>query len=1219
MRIDKVTIRNINSLRGETVIDFRVPPLALTGLYAITGDTGAGKTSILDAITLALYGKVPRTRQVTEVITYGSTDTLAEVELEHNGQRLRASWKMWRAYGKAYGKLNGPKRELSVWDEKAGAFRLVAELSREVDQKVADCTGLDYDRFRRSVLLAQGDFAAFLHADERERSELLEKITGTEIYSRLSRGAYERAKQEKQRLQDLQNRLTGIALLSSEAEQNLVARRKQQEAAAKEQRQIAKQQQHLLNRVDAVARLRKNLEQLDQRRQENDRALAEYADSFKLLDRYLQVQPLLHEKRRLAQLQEELKAHQVQLQALQDERQTLNTQMQAVQDSYERATVELANAKEQGAQQAPVLAEVVQLDTRLAEKEEHQQRQRRALKQTETELAKLQEQVVRLETEQVKLEQTLQDGRQWLSEHHYLSTLSQKIVAIQQRFRDWDRRRNQLAELEQALAETHRERVSLTKSMQKKENRIGQARQEWERLMDRFQQQRPPWLITEREEVFDAIDAHARQLERQQQQLTQLQRLIEQYQDYLRELTVHEEQLENLRTRELALNKALMTTIEQADRAQERVRIRQGIYQQQQTIANYEKDRQALAEGEPCPLCFSKDHPFREMDLEPFVDQALVDYRQAEQDLEKLRKLQRQQLDEQREITVQLEQLEGHEGKRRRGRVDEQRARIFDFEQRIQENLLGINADGWDRGSTAGLRQALIRTANQLDQVTATKEQLRKSLRSIGQQENLLKSYQDKMLEMRARQRVLDEKEQGFMRQQSTYQKEIGELTDQLKADFASYKLNFTSEAENERLQELSSHGAQWEKTEKQVKEQEGQINLLRQRLLGVQNDLEQRTSHAEAMRDELANLTAAVVALRERRRQLLGDQDPEAVRRDRQQTINQAEKKAVNSQQQLQQLRERQVALEATIRGKRDQMQAAEERAREVRTTLEAELPGYGLRHFSDLEKLELNEDQVYSWQEARRRLQESHQLIEQQRIETERQMAGYTETERTADLSDLEQRYEATQEMLSTIDRELGQLQEQLQRQQEQKAAAGALTEQIQEQEKAYRRWAALNDIIGTADGKKFRVFAQGLTLQQLILLANQYLQRLHGRYLIEKKTGEDLGLVIMDTYQANNVRSIHTLSGGETFLVSLAMALGLSDLAGRNANIRSLFIDEGFGTLDDSSLDLALTTLENLQSTGKTIGIISHVKALKERVGTQIQVEKGGNGFSRVRVEG
>ena len=155
--------------------------------------------------------------------------------------------------------------------------------------------------------------------------------------------------------------------------------------------------------------------------------------------------------------------------------------------------------------------------------------------------------------------------------------------------------------------------------------------------------------------------------------------------------------------------------------------------------------------------------------------------------------------------------------------------------------------------------------------------------------------------------------------------------------------------------------------------------------------------------------------------------------------------------------------------------------------------------------------------------------------------------------------------------------------------------------------------------ADGKKFRVFAQGLTLKKLTVLANKHLEQLNGRYFIYKRSDENLTLDIIDTFQADNIRSMNTLSGGESFIVSLALALGLSDLAGRNTTINSLFIDEGFGSLDEATLDLAISTLENLQSTGKIIGIISHVNALKEQISTQIILKKKASGFSELEIIG
>ena len=153
----------------------------------------------------------------------------------------------------------------------------------------------------------------------------------------------------------------------------------------------------------------------------------------------------------------------------------------------------------------------------------------------------------------------------------------------------------------------------------------------------------------------------------------------------------------------------------------------------------------------------------------------------------------------------------------------------------------------------------------------------------------------------------------------------------------------------------------------------------------------------------------------------------------------------------------------------------------------------------------------------------------------------------------------------------------------------------------------WQRLDGLIGSAKGDKFRKFAQGLTLDHLVHLANRHLARLHGRYLLQRKDGGELELAIVDSWQGDSVRDTRTLSGGESFLVSLALALALSDLVSHKASIDSLFLDEGFGTLDADTLDIALDALDSLNASGKTIGVISHVEGLKERIPVQIRVGK------------
>jgi exonuclease SbcC len=181
--------------------------------------------------------------------------------------------------------------------------------------------------------------------------------------------------------------------------------------------------------------------------------------------------------------------------------------------------------------------------------------------------------------------------------------------------------------------------------------------------------------------------------------------------------------------------------------------------------------------------------------------------------------------------------------------------------------------------------------------------------------------------------------------------------------------------------------------------------------------------------------------------------------------------------------------------------------------------------------------------------------------------------------------------------------------------------LQREIQQEGKTARKWQLLNTMIGDAKGSKFNQFAQDLTLDQLLILGNQRLKGLSDRYRMARPKGEeDEALVIIDNHMAGMRRSVRTLSGGETFLMSLSLALALSDMASRKIEINSLFVDEGFGTLDPETLDQTLDTLEKLQAEGdKTIGIISHVDALKERISTQIQLERNSLGNSSMRIVG
>lgn len=226
--------------------------------------------------------------------------------------------------------------------------------------------------------------------------------------------------------------------------------------------------------------------------------------------------------------------------------------------------------------------------------------------------------------------------------------------------------------------------------------------------------------------------------------------------------------------------------------------------------------------------------------------------------------------------------------------------------------------------------------------------------------------------------------------------------------------------------------------------------------------------------------------------------------------------------------------------------------------------------------------------------------------------QLTEHAET--TLSSVELTEQREQLDAQLSELNRQLGSVQHSLTTDSNNRSTQQSLLNSIEQQRRLYDQWQQLNSLIGSADGSKYRKFVQGLTLDHLVNLANQQLAILHNRYQLSRCEQGELDIRVIDTWQADTQRDTRTLSGGESFLVSLALALALSELVSQKTRIDSLFLDEGFGTLDSETLEMALNALDNLNADGKTIGIISHVEALKERIPVQIKVHKSaGMGYS------
>ncbi len=212
MKIQNVRFRNINSLKGDWEISFEQEPLSDAGIFAITGPTGSGKTSILDAITLALYGETSRLgkRPSKQIMTTNTADCYSEVTFTVNEEKYRARWGVHQTGENEY---RPPFMELVSIN---GTEQVLENKLTACRSKITDIIGMDFKRFSRSIMLAQGEFAAFLKSGVNERADLLEKITGTEIYANTAEKAVQRTQTAKDKIVGFEEELKGISLLEPE-------------------------------------------------------------------------------------------------------------------------------------------------------------------------------------------------------------------------------------------------------------------------------------------------------------------------------------------------------------------------------------------------------------------------------------------------------------------------------------------------------------------------------------------------------------------------------------------------------------------------------------------------------------------------------------------------------------------------------------------------------------------------------------------------------------------------------------------------------------------------------------------------------------------------------------------------------------------------------------------------------------------------------------------
>jgi len=1220
MKILNIRFKNLNSLVGEWVIDLTHPAYTSNGIFAITGPTGAGKTTILDAICLALYGQTPRLARVTkngnEIMSQQTGECFAEVSFETQSGRFRCHWSQHRARKKPGADLQAPKHE--IVDADSGKI-LQASL-RGVTEQVEAKTGMDFTRFTRSMLLAQGGFDVFLQADPSERSPILEQLTGTEIYSQISKAVHERRAEEGKKLEILQAELDGMQLLSEADEQQLQTSFQQKTLQEADVVKQMDQKRAVITWLDGIQGLNKELALLDEKKQN----LLAHQEAFKpeleKLERAKQALELAAEFTRLDLLRRD---QEVDRQALSDYQKMLpekETEVQQAVVALQQASENLLQKKNQQKQVLLVIRRVRELDFKRSEQDVSTNRVLNIITQNEKTLAatriKHSEDCCELDSKKTALDAVLKA----IGESKADEGLVEHLAGIRTRFdalREVDvKHRYQLNELSIIKAQKR----EAHQWWGEQSTSLGIAKKEFTTLHERFaQQQTELKQILAGREISDWRDSLFSIRERTEalNRISESIKSVTGFRSILCELDNQDETLNAQKG--LLLNQLQLQTEKQAALEKEMSELEARLSRINK-ILDFEEYRQQLQEGESCPLCGAEEHPFAKGNI-PVPDETSTalnrlraDLKQANESLSAFKIKQAENLKDLAQVSMQKKELA---------------EKIATEDARIRAGAAIILAiDDFDREGEQALAEALPSLQQENDNNLERASKLVQTAEGIEKEIVTMRMTMEKareaVLQLEREMQTAAHKKENTELAVDRLKKELVALTetlqkiqDELLGELSLYGIKCLDlHALDKILLELTTRRDQWVAQQRSKLELETQLPSL---VFQTQHQAEQITQlegELKKQRDELDSLIRERDDLTRERQTLFADKKPDDEESRLSSVIDQYDKYLDESRQrfnsatqELDKLKNSIETIEKTMLTRAEELKT-EEAAFQVRLGL------FGFRDEADYQAACLPEDQRKNLLQQAQKLATEQTALDARHQEKTRLL----ETEQQKNLTDqprtlLAQALETLENTLKALQQTLGGIQQKLKDNHDLRAKQQERAKAIDAQKREYSRWDILHALIGSADGKKYRNFAQGLTFEMMVGHANRQLQKMTDRYLLIRDDRQPLALNVVDSYQAGEIRSTKNLSGGESFIVSLSLALGLSHMASKNVRIDSLFLDEGFGTLDEDALDTALETLAGLQEEGKLIGVISHVSTLKERISTQIQVTPRTGGISLI----
>ncbi|MCP5416333.1 MAG: AAA family ATPase [Chromatiaceae bacterium] len=1073
MRILQIRFRNLNSLVGEWLVDLTHPAFISDGIFAITGPTGAGKSTILDAICLALYGRTPRLARISksgnDILSRQTGDCFAEVTFETQAGRFRCHWSQHRARRKAQGELQIPKHELAD----AGSGGIIESRMSQVGARIEAVTGMDFDRFTRSMLLAQGGFDTFLRAEADLRAPILEQITGSEIYSRISIRVHERQRQERERLNLLQAETSGIVVLTPQEErekaQELLTRKHEESALAVKSSATAA----AITWLNTIDILKQEIDALAAERAQLQHQLAAFQSQRERLSQAVKAMALEGIHATLSEIRKQQAADCAALNGAQTALPELEFNAGQQAEWLRAAEQQTATAKETLQAAWPLIQEVRSLDLRLSEQKkriaESQENLQQAAQIIELDRAAGNEAL----DQRTREENDLQHTREYLQSHARDAWLIGSLAGVEAQLENLHLRQQEITQLE----------------------------------ADRNQ------AVTRCEQSEAQVNDCTAECGRRRDQLKRTQA--------------------HLRRQRAALSALLGDRVLREYRAEKDTLLREMAFLTR--IAELEELRARLEDGKPCPLCGSQVHPF---------------------------------------AAGNLPQPDG-------------------VEQRIAQltELIG----------SAEQLESVIREGEQAE--SAATAALVESEKLEAAAVNDRKSAAMQLVELQA---GIAKRRAGFDEIRQTLSATLQPLG---MSELPDQNLSSVCVQLRVRLQTWQNHVRREEEIRQRIAVQESELKRLEAVIATRKQALQEQGERLQLIQREYT-------AAGERRRELYGDKSTTEEERRLNGAISAVELAEKEARVRYSQLQQQLNTARSEIHSLQQRVTQRESTLYALQTDFDAALQQSGFSAETEFLQARLTP-------EERELLAANAQLLDDRltdlnarekdrtaRLATEsaRRLTGQTLEELQQLMSDCEHSQMQLRELIAGIKHQL-----------EENSAAKARIRQKQAEIEAQRRecgrWDSLHALIGSADGKRYRNFAQGLTFDRVIGHANSQLQKMTDRYLLLRDELRPLELNVIDSYQGGEIRSTRNLSGGESFIVSLALALGLSQMASRRVRVDSLFLDEGFGTLDEEALDIALETLAGLRQEGKLIGVISHVPALQQRIATQICVTPHTGGRSRI----